>query len=240
MLVEVFAEVPAELRSQYSPDKKDQFFAQWVDRRMQEVKANGVYVLICRNPSHLHVNAGNDTKQRAFTQQNIEQLRNILLSRLQNKQYDQGLTEAVNYVDRTFAANLGTGAAASTANPQYNYQAPSGGGAAPIRPPTGSGLHWIWWALLIGIAIFIISRFLRSRGPGSTMYTQRYGGGNPSGNYPPGGYPGNYPPQSGGVWPGGMGGVVGRVGGGGGCGKNVPSDPRGGRRAPPDHTRAFS
>jgi len=46
MLVEVFAEIPAKLRSQYSLDKKDQYFAQWVDRRMEEVNANGVYVLI--------------------------------------------------------------------------------------------------------------------------------------------------------------------------------------------------
>jgi TPM domain len=217
MLVEVFAEIPADLRSQYSADRKDQFFSQWTLRRMQEIKANGVYVLVCRNPSHLQANAGNDTRQRAFTQQNLQQLKNIMLSQFQNKQYDQGLLDGVNYVDRTFAANLGNAGTASSANPEYHYQAPSGGGSAgatPNPPPTGSGLHWIWWVLLIGIAIFIINRFLRSRAPGSTMYTQRDGGGSPPGNYPPGGYPGNYPQQGGGFGRGIMGGLLGGVAGG--------------------------
>ena len=214
MLVEVFAEIPSDLRPQYSPDRKDQFFSQWVNRRMQELKANGVYVLICRNPSHLQVQAGNDTKQRAFTEQNIEQLKNILVSRFGDKQYDQGLVDAVNYVDRTYAADLGGSTAAASASPQYHYQSPGLPSARPNRPPTGSGISWFWWVLLIGIAIFVLSRFLRSRGPGSRMYSQQYPGGyGPQGNYPPGGYPG-YPPQSSGFGRGLMGGLLGGMAGG--------------------------
>jgi len=212
MLVEVFPEIPAELRSQYSPDRKDQFFAEWMTRRAQELKVNGVYVLICRNPNHLQVDAGRETRQRAFTAQNVEQLKNVLVTRFRNKQYDDGLKEAVSYVDRTLAANLGSNAAAGTANPQYNYQAPNSSSGTPARPPTGSGISWIWWVLLIGIAIFILSRFLRSRAPGSSTYAQRYGGG---GNYPAGGYPqGGYPPQSGGFGKGIMGGLLGGMAGG--------------------------
>src|SRR5215204_1720795 len=173
MLVEVFPEIPAELRGQYSQDRKDQFFAAWMTRRAQELKVSGVYVLICRNPSHLQVDAGRDTKQRAFTQQNVEQLKNVLVTRFRDKKYDEGLSEAVNYVDRTLAANLGSnaagGAAAPAANPQYNYQAPNAPRATPTRTPTGSGMSWIWWVLLIGVGIFIISRFLRSRATGSRM-----------------------------------------------------------------------
>src|SRR5215208_1412544 len=99
MLVEVFAEIPADLRSQYSPDRKNQFFAQWMTRRSQELKVSGIYVLICRNPSHLQVDAGRDTKQRAFTAQNVGQLKNVLVTRFRDKKYDEGLSEAVNYVD---------------------------------------------------------------------------------------------------------------------------------------------
>jgi uncharacterized protein len=214
MLVEVFAEIPAELRSQYSPDRKDQFFAEWMTRRAQELKVNGVYALICRNPSHLQVDAGADTKKRAFTAQNIEQLKNILVTQFRSKQFDEGLLEGVNYVDRTMAANLGSGGAAGSANPQYHYQAP--GNPAPDRPATKSGMSWIWWVLLIGIAIFILSRFLRSRAPGGTMNQQRYPGGyGPAGGYPPGGYPpGSYPPQSGGFGRGLMGGLLGGMAGG--------------------------
>lgn len=215
MLVEVFAEIPADLRSQYSADRKDQFFSQWMTRRGQELKINGVYVLICRNPSHLQVDAGRDTKQRAFTAQNVEQLKNILVNRFQNKQFDDGLLEGVNYVDKTLAANLGTSAsaAAPNANPQYNVQVPRNTGPAPARTPTGSGMSWIWWVLLIGVGIFILSRFLRNRAAGATMNPQRYPGGNypASGAYPPGA---GYPPQSGGFGRGIMGGLLGGMAGG--------------------------
>jgi uncharacterized protein len=233
MLVEVFPEIPAELRSQYSPDRKDQFFAEWMKRRAQELKVNGVYVLICRNPSHLQVDAGADTKQRAFTAQNIEQLKNILVTRFRNKQYDEGLLEAVNYVDRTLAANLGSGGAAGAANPQYHYQAPGGPTAAPNRPATKTGMSWIWWVLLIGIAIFIISRFLRRRAPGNTMYTQQYPGGyGPAGGYPPG----SYPPQSGGFGRGILGGLLGGMAGGWLYDKLGHRDQGSGYAPPPDNS----
>jgi hypothetical protein len=217
MLVEVFPEIPSDLRSQYSADRKDQFFAAWMTRRAQELKVDGVYVLICRNPNHLQVDAGKDTKQRAFTPQNVEQLKNILVTRFRNKQFDDGLLEAVSYVDRTLASTLGSnaaaGAAAGTANPQYNYQSPGAPRATPTRPPTGSGMSWIWWVLLIGVGIFIISRFLRSRAPGSRTYTQQYPGGNyPSGGgYSQGGYPSQ---QGGGFGKGIMGGLLGGMAGG--------------------------
>ena len=217
MLVEVFPEIPSELRGQYSQDRKDQFFSQWMVRRAQELKVNGVYVLICRNPSHLRVDATGETKQRAFTAQNLEQMKNLLVNRFRNQQYDEGLLEAVSYADKTLAANLGSSSAAGTANPQYNYQAPRSPGAAPSRQRTGLGMGWLWWVLLIGVGIFILSRFLRNRAQGSSMYAQQYGGGNyPAGNYPPGtNPPGAYPPQGGsGFGKGMMGGLLGGMAGG--------------------------
>jgi len=209
MLVEVFAEIPSDLRPQYSADRKDQFFANWIKRRFGDLKIDGIYVLIVRNPAHLQVDAGGKTRERAFTQQNIDQLTNILAPHFRNKQYDDGLMDAVNFVDRTLAANLASNTASAAVNPQYNYQAPGGASPMPNRPPTGSGLSWIWWVLLIGVALFILSRFLRSRSPGGTMYTQQY----PGGNYPAGGYPGN-PPPSGGFGRGLMGGLLGGMAGG--------------------------
>ena len=43
-----------------------------VIRRAQDLKVDGIYILICRNPSHLQVDATSSTKQRAFTPNNIE------------------------------------------------------------------------------------------------------------------------------------------------------------------------
>ena len=63
MLVEVFAEIPSDIRGNYSADRKDQFFSQWVQRRAaNDLKVNGVYVMIVRNPSHLQVWTGSQTK----------------------------------------------------------------------------------------------------------------------------------------------------------------------------------
>ncbi|HEV8293246.1 MAG TPA: TPM domain-containing protein, partial [Tepidisphaeraceae bacterium] len=232
MLVEVFAEIPAELRGQYSPDRKDQFFADWIKRRFQDLKIDGIYVLICRTPSHIQVDAGGKTRERAFTSQNIDQLTNILATRFRNKEFDQGLLDAINYVDRTLAANLGTASASpNTANPQYHYNTPR----QSNLPPRASGLRWYWWVLLIGIALFIIARLFRSRAPGG-MYAQRYGGGNyPGGGYPSGSYPpGGYPPQSGGFGRGMMGGLLGGMAGGWLYDKMSHHDQGSGYAPPPD------
>ena len=42
LLVEVFPQIPADLRDQYSPDRKDKFFADWSSRRAGELKVNGM------------------------------------------------------------------------------------------------------------------------------------------------------------------------------------------------------
>src|SRR6185369_9821571 len=69
MRVETYAEIPAEKRSGYSEENKRQFFQDWTRRRAQELGVRGVMVLICRDPSTLQVEVGDETERSgAFTQ----------------------------------------------------------------------------------------------------------------------------------------------------------------------------
>src|SRR5437879_6424535 len=65
-MVETYPAIPPDLQSSYSPDRKDQFFSDWAVKRAEDQGVNGVFVLICRNPSHLYVQAGRETRKQAF------------------------------------------------------------------------------------------------------------------------------------------------------------------------------
>jgi uncharacterized membrane protein YgcG len=147
MRVETFASIPADLSSRYSDATKNQFFQQWADSRAQDAQVTGVFVLICREPSHLQVEVGKKTLASGIiTQANRTQIRDALLTSFRQKQYDQGLSSAID----AFAAALQSHAnnppaeapaASSSANnppPAYSYPSTPSQRApipAPSSPP---------------------------------------------------------------------------------------------------------
>src|SRR5437016_8860069 len=60
VMIETFAAIPADLQAQYDPDRKDQFFENWLTSRAKELGVNGVYVLICKDPSRAQLGVGKE------------------------------------------------------------------------------------------------------------------------------------------------------------------------------------
>ena len=58
---------------------------------------NGVYVLICRNPTYLKVVA-DDRTAKIFNEEERDHLSKLLITRFKNKDYDNGLLEGARYV----------------------------------------------------------------------------------------------------------------------------------------------
>jgi uncharacterized membrane protein len=201
LVVETFLHVPEGREQEASdPDAKEAFFTEWADQRGREQKVNGVYVLICKNPTYLKVVA-DDRTAKVFNEENRNQLSKLLIARFKTKDYDNGLLEGVRYVQSALKGKT-TGQTNGAEVPPWptpsgtsRWPGPNGG-----RPSVGGGAlaigtlvcFGLFLLLAIGAVIMVVSALSRAfhRGPAG---------------YGPGGY-GPVPPGYGGYGGGGGGG----------------------------------
>jgi len=100
LLIETFPEIPADRKKDYKPERKNEFFARWARENARQRKVAGVYILICRDPSHLQVDrvaAG-----WAFPAADHAKLRDLLVAHFKEKKFDEGLADAVGFVAGRF------------------------------------------------------------------------------------------------------------------------------------------
>ncbi len=212
LVIETFAAVPDGQPVPTDAAEKKGFFDKWAVSRGQERKVNGVYVLICMNPTHLEVKVGKNTLSRGdFTQADADTLRKQLQTSLHDKQYDQGLADAVENVDRAYTANIN--GAAPGATPMQQQPARTGGNTSPLpggRSSSGGMGLGLGSLLCLGVAAVVIFSIIRAifRGRSGGGY-----GGGPGGMMPPGGQ------NMGQGYGQGYGGAAG--GGGGGFGRGI-------------------
>ena len=88
-------------------DERSRFFADWVAERMRVTGADGIHVLICKQPLHVEVGVGSETAKKAFTAANRDQLRDLLVDKFKSSRFDEGLNESVNLIRTTLRNNLG-------------------------------------------------------------------------------------------------------------------------------------
>ena len=214
-VVETFAKVPDDQLDQLQQLGKNEFFHQWMISRARYENVNGVYALICMDPTIIEIGAGKDTQARGiFTSTDVDHLRRVMQGDFHNKQYDQGLQHGVDFAERTIASNFGASGSRSYSsgispgwtppaypnptpynNNNYNYHTSSGGG---------------FGSLICGfIGLMIIISLIRSIFHGGYGGFGNWGGG--MGGY--GGY-GGYGGGGGGFGSGIMGGLLGGVLGG--------------------------
>jgi uncharacterized protein len=152
--------------------ERERFFADWARERARREGINGVYVLICKDPGHVQVEVGNETKQKAFTTEDRDQLRDLFVRAFKANEHDKGLLDGVAYVRDTMKENL-----------RERGGAYAGGPVIGVPPGGGGGLHlgsWVLGLLCLGVVglliVVALIRWLGRAGPG-------YG----SGGYGPGG-----------------------------------------------------
>lgn len=106
-IVETFKEIPAGRKKDASTDKRAQLFADWARERTGERKVDGVYILVCKDPAHLETGVSGEALARAFTPKDRAKLNELLLKQFREKKFDAGLSEAIQFVDRTYRTNFG-------------------------------------------------------------------------------------------------------------------------------------
>jgi len=105
LLIETLPAVPADQAAKVkamSPEEREKFFRNWAVDRAEAAVVNGVYIMIVKDPAHLEIEIS--SKARAsFSKEEFDKLRSALLGKFRNKQFDEGLQEAVRLVEERFA-----------------------------------------------------------------------------------------------------------------------------------------
>jgi uncharacterized membrane protein YgcG len=213
VMIETLADIPADKRSGYTAERKNQFYAGWLKERAQANKVDGLYVLITREPAHLQVGIGQQLQRMGFTNDDRDRVRDALSTAFKRKQYDDGLSDAINAIattldekSKTFstgATNAPTQRGSTTATPM-----PTTGATPTSKTP---GWTWFTWLLVIGGGLLLLRLVMSAFRRPAPVYT-----GSASGQVPYGGgtQPG-YGPGPGGAGGGGfMSGMLGGLLGG--------------------------
>lgn len=213
--VETFASPPddqAERVKSMSSRERGQYFQDLLKRLARERQAHGIFILICREPSHLRMGVSKELHQRGFTDSDRDAAVNAMMAAFKDKDYDRGLMSALESIRDRTQRGLRVAGAPGTANGKL--RTPGAPAGAPASGRADSPLVWMGgWicmglgALMIGFLLYSIVKSLFGQRGGMTPA----GAGGPysgQGGYSPGGY------GSGGYGGGGMfGGMLSGLGG---------------------------
>ena len=190
LCIESLKELPKEIQSAVSGQPKpvaDRMYEQFTIKQASKHKVNGVYVLLVRQPAHMHVVVGNETARRVFTLKDKDALVDLMLGHLRKKEFDEALLKGTRFVTATMKSNTLPGVASSD-----HWPTTAAGGFL------GGRFGWIGTALIALFAVMIISRLI------GAMF---------SGGSPGMGGMGGYPPAGGGFFGSLMGGLFGAAAG---------------------------
>src|SRR5688572_12241256 len=181
LVVETYPGIPPAMRGDYSPQRKDEFFTQWVETRGKQSGADFV-ILVSREPAHIKVRANRAARDSGlFPGEEAQRVSDAMAAAFRDRDYDAGLSRAVQQVRERLAGNLGPEGSASrggggTTAPPARAPAPSGGnapGEAPSGSPAPTGMQCGkiqgWVCLIVGgLIIFgLLRAFMRRRAAGS-------------------------------------------------------------------------
>jgi len=107
LMIETFDTIPDEMQDAARQQDKQAFYDHWVNTEARKLGVNGVFILITKVPPHIQVGVGLETRTKAFTFKDRDELIDRMTESFHNRQFDKGLMDAVNFVRQRMAANLG-------------------------------------------------------------------------------------------------------------------------------------
>jgi uncharacterized protein len=79
LTIDTYKEIPEDRKGSYKKETDSKFFKDWALSLAKEDRAKGIYVLVCRSPGFVEVLADKTTRERGFSNDNEQKLRNLLL-----------------------------------------------------------------------------------------------------------------------------------------------------------------
>ena len=154
LVIETFREIPEAVRQGVNLQDKpavNRMFEQWTVQQAKQLRVNGIYILLTKEPAHLQVVVGNETQNNAFTLKDRDALTSLVLARLRAKQNDEALLDGVNFVTTTMASH-----AAARTRPVPVTTAPASRSESP------SGLSTILVVLLVLAVVWLVVGVFRA------------------------------------------------------------------------------
>jgi hypothetical protein len=106
--IETFTAVPGDDTDRekvraMSAQEKTEFFHNWAVKRAEAAKVQGVYILICKDPTFFKIEVGKQSKA-IFDDKAVARLGKVLMDSFKDKKFDDGLLAGVKFVQAGFAA----------------------------------------------------------------------------------------------------------------------------------------
>ncbi len=177
IVIETYATVPdghaADVKSM-SATEKEKFYGDWLKRRAGERKAEGLFLLITKDPGHVQPGVSRGLSQAGFDAAAKQAVMQSLLGGFRTKNFDGGLQEAVKTIEARFATMKPVALSKAPQAPAHPAQDPG----QHVNPAVGtfSGLTGILFliALIFG-GVMLFSILIRALSGG--MGGGSYGGG---------------------------------------------------------------
>ena len=106
LMIETFASIPEDLRAKYQTEDPDKFFENWSLAEGGQLQLNGMIILIVRDPRHLYIGIGFNTRQKVFTFADRAELLRVIQPVFHQNEFDKGLLAAVQFVRDRMEKNL--------------------------------------------------------------------------------------------------------------------------------------
>jgi uncharacterized protein len=177
-----------------SARERGQYFQELLKRLAHERNAHGIFILICREPSHLRMGVSKELHRRGFTDSDRDDAVNALLTGFKSKNYDRGLIQALETIRSR--AGRGLNVAAAPGASSGKLRTPGAPASAPANRQANSPLMGMggWLCMGMGALLAVVllvnivsALFRRNGGMTPAGAGGAYGG---PGGYGPGGYGG--------------------------------------------------
>src|SRR5262249_49506295 len=110
-----------EIFNKLQEKNRGMFFRGWAMDFMQRELAKDLYILICKEPLHVEIVPSSEVQENILRSKGNAQLHHLLVERLKEKKYDQGLLEAVQFVRSKYDSQVFELYPGPTANAVRDY-----------------------------------------------------------------------------------------------------------------------
>lgn len=105
VVIETFDHVPNDKATEFQLQQKEKFFADWANELARKRHVNGVIIVLVRQPGHLEISVGQDTRRKLFTIKDRDALVALMLEHIRAQRFDQALVQGMQFVLERMWAN---------------------------------------------------------------------------------------------------------------------------------------